>query len=679
MRPRAAALAILMALPACGQSNPSSSGLPDDYSGSDAGAPGASAGNPCATPNEGCRCEAYGAVIDCGQVERRSGKFVSCSLGKRTCSGGRWGACIGDRISGQVEAPLPGKSPLALGNQSACLNNPCDPYCVNYVDNASDLDGGDNLTVVDGSLVLIQHEGGTSFTTCTGLVITPGPQTITVVGISPLVTVPDSVAFAAKLSPVGCVKGTVPATWAISNEDIAAIASDGTVKLYVPVAANLTVTGYAGSWVATTTASVVVSVQDKSLVPAATAALFDGTVSGVDTATVLYPYARTVFPRAIKAPVVQWATGGSTADAVKYFVRYPTTGTPIFSWSSIITEPATPNAVIPAAVWSALDQTAKGADATIGIQRVIGGQLRPEISRPIHFSIAPLRGQIYYTEYGRAGINPPPALGASCSFSLNGSVIRSLDPTGSSAPVNPFATVAPGGCPVCHSVSANGRMFVTSDRGWGAGGGVSRINTDGTFTQIANAPQPPKPGVDSRGFSFAAITPDGQYVLQGSNLWGNTNAGGIVVAARLSAGNGNGLYADYFANVALSGSPAKHRIDTTIDFSWAAGTPDPAIPAGGYSARWTGQVQPYSTETYTFEVESSDGARLYVNGQLIIDSWVNQNPALKKTGTFAGTAGQKYDIDLQYYESTGAAVAKLRWSASQAALEIIPETQLYAR
>jgi hypothetical protein len=234
-RPRGVAVAFLLALAACGDGHPLGAGPPDDTAVTKVGDASAVSGNPCATPNEGCRCEAYGAVIDCGQVDRRSGKFVSCSLGKRTCSGGRWGACIGDRISGQVESPLPGKSPLALGNQSACLNNPCDPYCVNYVDNASDLDGGDNLTVVDGSLVLIQHEGGTSFTTCTGLVITPGPQTITVVGISPLVTVPDSLAFAAKLSPVGCAKGTVPATWAISNEDIAAVASDGTVRLYVPV------------------------------------------------------------------------------------------------------------------------------------------------------------------------------------------------------------------------------------------------------------------------------------------------------------------------------------------------------------------------------------------------------------------------------------------------------------
>ena len=65
----------------------------------------------CATPNEGCSCETYGAVIDCGQVHRQSGSYVSCSLGKRTCVDGRWGACVGDRISGEISTARPRAAP----------------------------------------------------------------------------------------------------------------------------------------------------------------------------------------------------------------------------------------------------------------------------------------------------------------------------------------------------------------------------------------------------------------------------------------------------------------------------------------------------------------------------------------------------------------------------------------
>ena len=44
--------------------------------------------DPCATPAQGCECKEADAVVDCGQIERRSGSYVSCSMGHRTCTDG---------------------------------------------------------------------------------------------------------------------------------------------------------------------------------------------------------------------------------------------------------------------------------------------------------------------------------------------------------------------------------------------------------------------------------------------------------------------------------------------------------------------------------------------------------------------------------------------------------------
>ena len=71
--------------------------------------------------------------------------------------------------------------------------------------------------------------------------------------------------------------------------------------------------------------------------------------------------------------------------------------------------------------------------------------------------------------------------------------------------------------------------------------------------------------------------------------------------------------------------------------------------------------------------------RLWVDGQLIIDNWTNNSPAVKSTGTAAMNCGQKYDIKIEYYASSNTATLKLRWSSAQTPLETIPETQLYAR
>ena len=72
---------------------------------------------------------------------------------------------------------------------------------------------------------------------------------------------------------------------------------------------------------------------------------------------------------------------------------------------------------------------------------------------------------------------------------------------------------------------------------------------------------------------------------------------------------GNGLAATYFDNADLTGKSVS-RIDTTVNFDWGASAPATGIGADTFSARWTGSVQPTKSETYTFYVQSDDGARL---------------------------------------------------------------------
>ena len=87
-------------------------------------------------------------------------------------------------------------------------------------------------------------------------------------------------------------------------------------------------------------------------------------------------------------------------------------------------------------------------------------------------------------------------------------------------------------------------------------------------------------------------------------------------------------------------------------------------------------MQPLYSETYTFTTLSDDGARLWVNGQQLINNWT-VHPPTENSGTITLTAGQKYDLKLEYYEHTGGAVAKLSWSSASQTKAIIPQTQLY--
>lgn len=82
-----------------------------------------------------------------------------------------------------------------------------------------------------------------------------------------------------------------------------------------------------------------------------------------------------------------------------------------------------------------------------------------------------------------------------------------------------------------------------------------------------------------------------------------------------------------------------------------------------FSVRWTGQVEPKYSEDFTFYVRSNDGARLWVDGKLIIDRWVEQTET-EVSGNIRLEGGVSYPIKLEYFYTGGQAAAKLLWSSA---------------
>ena len=155
-----------------------------------------------------------------------------------------------------------------------------------------------------------------------------------------------------------------------------------------------------------------------------------------------------------------------------------------------------------------------------------------------------------------------------------------------------------------------------------------------------------------------------------------------VVQPGTVAGTGTGLEGYYYNNTNFFGTPALTRLDPVVDFNWGAGSPDPSIQVDDFCARWYGQLQALDTDTYTFYVNADDGVRLWVNNQLLIDSWILSGGA-QRTATMALTANQKYPVVMEYYEHTVSAQVHLRWTTTNGVnmgvvYEAIPASQLYA-
>jgi len=143
-------------------------------------------------------------------------------------------------------------------------------------------------------------------------------------------------------------------------------------------------------------------------------------------------------------------------------------------------------------------------------------------------------------------------------------------------------------------------------------------------------------------------------------------------------GEGKGLQGNYYTNQnkTFNGEPTLVRTDALIDFDWEGGSPAPSISNDLFTVRWSGDVLPPFSDTYTFYLVADDGIRLRVNDQLIINKWIDQEPT-EWIGTVNLIADQKYPIEIEYYEKGGGATIKLYWSSSQLAKQIIPTSQLF--
>jgi len=112
----------------------------------------------------------------------------------------------------------------------------------------------------------------------------------------------------------------------------------------------------------------------------------------------------------------------------------------------------------------------------------------------------------------------------------------------------------------------------------------------------------------------------------------------------------------YFNNMELAGDPALVRAENNIDFNWGTGSPDPAVIAPDtFSARWTRTLD-LEPGRYRFSITVDDGARLFVDDQLLIDRWFEQ-AATTYTAELDWPGGPA-PIRLDYFEATGVATAR---------------------
>ncbi len=158
-----------------------------------------------------------------------------------------------------------------------------------------------------------------------------------------------------------------------------------------------------------------------------------------------------------------------------------------------------------------------------------------------------------------------------------------------------------------------------------------------------------------------------------------TTTGNFMVGA--AYGTGDGLTGSYYNDPQqdnhFQGTPTV-QIDPVINWNWNGGSPATGIGGNLWSAEWTGKIQALGTTTYTFGVNIDDGARVWINGQLVIDSWVYQAPTWHY-GTIDLEAGKQYDIKIDFFQGYGGSTLQFYWGAKGLPWQVVPKSQLYSK
>lgn len=140
-----------------------------------------------------------------------------------------------------------------------------------------------------------------------------------------------------------------------------------------------------------------------------------------------------------------------------------------------------------------------------------------------------------------------------------------------------------------------------------------------------------------------------------------TRDGALARPTPPAPGPVQGWLGAYWDNSALFGAPAFIRQDAELDFDWGASSPESItaqLPPDSFSVRWVRTVD-FAPGRYRFTIEVTDGARLFINEQVVIDAW--RDGELRTVTVERTLDGGPHRLRLDYYNQTTPARIRLLW------------------
>jgi PA14 domain len=118
-------------------------------------------------------------------------------------------------------------------------------------------------------------------------------------------------------------------------------------------------------------------------------------------------------------------------------------------------------------------------------------------------------------------------------------------------------------------------------------------------------------------------------------------------------------HATYFSDRKLENQATIER-EADINHDWNKDAPLEALPPDKFSARWDTCLRIDEADEVILQVHANDGARVYVDGETVIDAW-EKSPITRKRGFGSAELTLEpgvHHLQIEYFESLGAASIK---------------------
>lgn len=216
------------------------------------------------------------------------------------------------------------------------------------------------------------------------------------------------------------------------------------------------------------------------------------------------------------------------------------------------------------------------------------------------------------------------------------------------------------------TVNVSGQYFAPGEK---ISLAVAELSADGAATY--GEPTTLRAGGNGRfqtSFAASSVSLNSTWDIIATEVAGHHRSAAAVYFDG-SRSTGNGLAATYYDGAGLT-----NRVSSRVDAQIALGNKR-ELPTGvnprSFSAEWLGQMIAPSSQTFVFALATTGEARLWINGQEIINAWSLHKSKIV-SGSVALTQGQTYDIRLDYAYTKGAINSALYWGTSTIPVQLVP-------